>query len=79
MDSFVYAATTYGRSPDLLTVGQYLQPSGHHLPVLRYVTPDEFKMFETEDTKMGFVHCASGPMVRSSYRADQMAHEVGFS
>jgi lipoic acid synthetase len=64
---------------DMLTIGQYLQPSGHHLPVMRYVTPDDFKMFETEAYKMGFVHTASGPMVRSSYHADQMAHEAGFS
>jgi lipoyl synthase len=64
---------------DMLTVGQYLQPSGHHLPVLRYVTPDEFKMFETEAYKMGFAHAACGPMVRSSYHADQMAHEAGFA
>jgi lipoyl synthase len=63
---------------DMLTVGQYLQPSAHHLPVLRYVTPDEFKMFQTEAYKMGFVHAACGPMVRSSYHADQMAHEAGF-
>jgi lipoic acid synthetase len=62
---------------DMLTIGQYLQPSGHHLPVLRYVTPDDFKMFETEAYKMGFVHAACGPMVRSSYHADQMAHEAG--
>ncbi len=64
---------------DMLTIGQYLQPSGHHLPVLRYATPDEFKMFETEAYKMGFIHAASGPMVRSSYHADQMAHEVGLA
>lgn len=63
---------------DMLTIGQYLQPSAHHLPVLRYVTPDEFKMFEDEAKKMGFVHAACGPMVRSSYHADQMAHEAGF-
>ena len=64
---------------DMLTIGQYLQPSGHHLPVLRYVTPAEFEMFSAEATKMGFVHAASGPMVRSSYHADQMAHEAGFA
>jgi lipoic acid synthetase len=64
---------------DMLTIGQYLQPSGHHLPVLRYATLDEFKMFETEAYKMGFIHAASGPMVRSSYHADQMAHEAGFA
>ncbi len=62
---------------DMLTVGQYLQPSGHHLPVLRYVTPDEFDMFAREAEKMGFMHAACGPMVRSSYHADQMAHEAG--
>ena len=64
---------------DMLTVGQYLQPSAHHLPVLRYVSPDEFKMFETEAQKMGFMHAACGPMVRSSYHADQMAHEAGIA
>ncbi len=62
---------------NMLTVGQYLQPSAHHLPVLRYVPPDEFKMFETEAVKMGFIHAACGPMVRSSYHADQMAHDAG--
>jgi lipoyl synthase len=62
---------------DMLTVGQYLQPSNHHLPVLRYVHPDEFKMFEAEGQKMGFMHAACGPMVRSSYHADQQAHDAG--
>ena len=62
---------------DMLTVGQYLQPSAHHLPVLRYVTPDEFDMFAREAENMGFRHAACGPMVRSSYHADQMAHEAG--
>ncbi len=62
---------------DMLTVGQYLQPSAHHLPVLRYVTPDEFDMFAREAEKMGFRHAACGPMVRSSYHADQMAHDAG--
>jgi lipoic acid synthetase len=64
---------------DMLTIGQYLQPSAHHLPVLRYVTPDEFDMFAAEAEKMGFMHAASGPMVRSSYHADQMAHEAGIA
>ena len=62
---------------EMLTIGQYLQPSGHHLPVLRYATPDEFKMFETEALKMGFKHAACGPMVRSSYHADKQAHGAG--
>src|SRR6478735_4340115 len=54
---------------DLLTIGQYLQPSKSHLPVLRYVHPDTFRMFEEEGVKMGFVNSACGPMVRSSYHA----------
>jgi lipoic acid synthetase len=62
---------------DMLTVGQYLQPSAHHLAVLRYVAPADFDMFAREAEKMGFRHAACGPMVRSSYHADQMAHEAG--
>ena len=58
---------------DMLTVGQYLQPSKHHLPVTRFVHPDEFRMFEDEAAKMGFVNSACGPMVRSSYHADRQA------
>jgi lipoyl synthase len=59
---------------DMLTVGQYLAPSGHHLPVRRYMHPDTFKMIEAEAYKMGFSHAAVGAMVRSSYHADQQAH-----
>src|SRR4051794_4110200 len=59
---------------DMLTIGQYLMPSGDHLPVRRYVHPDTFKMFEEEAYKMGFAHAAVGAMVRSSYHADQQAH-----
>jgi lipoic acid synthetase len=62
---------------DMLTVGQYLQPSAHHLPVLRYVTPERFKQFEAEANAMGFLHAAVGAMVRSSYHADQQAHDAG--
>jgi lipoic acid synthetase len=62
---------------DMLTIGQYLAPSGHHLPVRRYVHPDVFKMFEEEAYKMGFAHAAVGAMVRSSYHADQQAHGIG--
>ena len=61
----------------MLTLGQYLQPSQHHLPVLRFVHPDRFKWFEGEAMKMGFKHAACGAMVRSSYHADQQAHEAG--
>jgi lipoic acid synthetase len=62
---------------DMLTIGQYLQPSRHHLPVTRFVHPDEFRMFEQEAAKMGFVNAACGPMVRSSYHADLQAQGVG--
>ena len=62
---------------DMLTVGQYLQPSPHHLPVERYVAPATFGYFESEAKALGFRHAAVGPMVRSSYHADQQAHEAG--
>jgi lipoic acid synthetase len=62
---------------DMLTIGQYLQPSPHHLPVERYVEPQVFAMFEGEATKLGFRHAAIGAMVRSSYHADRQAHEAG--
>lgn len=62
---------------DMLTLGQYLQPSDGHLPVLRYVHPDTFKMFEQAAHEMGFSHAACGPMVRSSYHADEQAHQAG--
>lgn len=61
---------------DMLTIGQYLQPSRHHLAVKRYVTPDEFAMFKREADKMGFTQAASGPLVRSSYHADLQAAGV---
>ncbi len=58
---------------DMLTLGQYLQPSRHHLPVERYVTPELFRKFGEIGRKMGFSNVASGPMVRSSYHADLQA------
>lgn len=61
---------------DMLTLGQYLQPSKHHLPVIRYVTPTEFDQLREDGLKMGFSNVASGPMVRSSYHADQQAAGV---
>ena len=61
----------------MLTIGQYLMPSPDHLPVLRYVHPDTFRMFEQEAYRMGFAHAAVGAMVRSSYHADQQAHDAG--
>jgi lipoic acid synthetase len=62
---------------DMLTIGQYLAPSAHHLPVLRYVHPDTFAMFEREAAAMGFSHAAVGPLVRSSYHADEQALAAG--
>jgi lipoic acid synthetase len=65
------------RGVAMLTIGQYLAPSAHHLPVERYVHPDTFAMFEREAAAMGFRHAAVGPMVRSSYHADRQAHHAG--
>ena len=62
---------------EMLTIGQYLAPSGHHIPVRRYVHPDVFKMFEEKAYEMGFTHAAVGAMVRSSYHADAQAHQAG--
>jgi lipoic acid synthetase len=59
---------------DMLTLGQYLQPSKNHLPVARFVHPDEFERLRVIGEQMGFAHVASGPMVRSSYHADEQAH-----
>jgi lipoyl synthase len=64
---------------DMLTIGQYLAPSGHHLPVRRYVHPDTFKMYEREAVKLGFTHAAVGAMVRSSYHADEQALAAGLA
>ena len=61
---------------EMITVGQYLQPSNSHLPVLRYVTPEIFKQFEHEAYAMGFTNAAIGAMVRSSYHADAQAAEA---
>jgi lipoic acid synthetase len=63
---------------DMVTIGQYLQPTPHHHPVMEYWTPEQFKALEVEGLAMGFTHVASGPMVRSSYHADRMAAEAGF-
>ena len=62
---------------DMITIGQYLAPSGHHLPVMRYVHPDTFRMFEEKAVEMGFTHAAVGAMVRSSYHADKQAEQAG--
>jgi lipoic acid synthetase len=57
------------KNVDIVTIGQYLQPSNRQLRVERYVTPDEFNEFKTEAEKLGFRHVESGPLVRSSYHA----------
>jgi lipoic acid synthetase len=62
---------------DMLTIGQYLQPSPHHLPVERYVEPATFRRFEARAAELGFRHAAIGALVRSSYHADQQAQQAG--
>jgi len=62
---------------DMVTIGQYLQPTPHHHPVLRYWTPEEFNSLEAQAYDLGFDHVACGPLVRSSYHADQMARASG--
>lgn len=63
----------------LLTLGQYLQPTRHHLPVERYLSPGEFEALADAGSQMGFAHVASAPMVRSSYHADQQARAASQS
>jgi lipoic acid synthetase len=55
----------------IMTIGQYLQPTKSHLPVVEYVTPEVFSFYETEGLRLGFRHVESGPLVRSSYRAEK--------
>ena len=62
---------------EMLTIGQYLAPSAHHLPVLRYVSPETFKTYEREAQALGFAHAACAPLVRSSYHADLQAQAAG--
>ena len=57
---------------DILTLGQYLRPTPNHLPVDRYVTPEEFEVYRQEGLEKGFIEVVAGPMVRSSYRAEQV-------
>jgi lipoic acid synthetase len=64
-------------SVDILTLGQYLRPSLAHIPVARWVTPDEFRLWkEVGEGEFGFRHVESGPLVRSSYHAKEQAREV---
>ena len=62
---------------EILTIGQYLRPTPHHLPVERYVTPEEFEDYRRLGLEKGFVEVFSGPLVRSSYRAERVFKEAG--
>jgi lipoic acid synthetase len=57
---------------DILTLGQYLRPTPNHLPIERYVTPDEFAVYRQEGLDKGFLEVVAGPLIRSSYRAEQV-------
>lgn len=57
---------------DVVTLGQYMQPTKRHMAVAEYVTPEAFKAYEQLALDLGFLYCASGPMVRSSYRAGEL-------
>ncbi|MGI9305721.1 MAG: lipoyl synthase, partial [Gammaproteobacteria bacterium] len=61
---------------DMLTVGQYLQPTRGHLPVSRFVPPPQFTEYQKRAESLGFAHAACGPMVRSSYHADVQAENA---
>jgi lipoic acid synthetase len=67
------------RRVDILTIGQYLRPSRDHLPMTRYYTPDEFAFLKHEALGMGFRHVESGPLVRSSYHAQEQAESTGLA
>jgi lipoic acid synthetase len=62
---------------EMLTIGQYLQPGPHHLPLARYVSPEQFAAFSRAAVEMGFSHAACDPMVRSSYHAEHQARKAG--
>jgi lipoic acid synthetase len=68
---FVALADLRRAGCNILTLGQYLQPTLKHLPVAEFVTPERFRTYGERAREMGFVHVASGPMVRSSYHADE--------
>jgi lipoic acid synthetase len=57
---------------DMLTIGQYLQPSPYHYPLKKYITPRQFDSYRKLAKKLGFLYCASGPFVRSSYKAGEL-------
>ena len=63
---------------DIITIGQYLQPSKKHLPLKEFVTPEQFKKYETLGLEMGFMYVESGPLVRSSYKAHKHSKQSAF-
>lgn len=65
-----------GAGVDVVTLGQYLQPTKGHLPVDRFVSPEQFEAFRHEGIGMGFYHVESGPLVRSSYHAERHRPDV---
>ncbi len=67
------------RKVDILTIGQYLRPSKDHLPMTRFYTPEEFDFLKHEALEMGFAHVESGPLVRSSYHAQEQAESTGLA
>jgi len=73
MDEVIAGTQTPAGACDILTIGQYLQPTRNHLPMDRWVHPDTFAMFKEEGLKRGFKVVESGPLVRSSYHADHQA------
>ena len=75
MDAELFTAMEDLRSArcDILTLGQYLQPTLKHLPVVEFVHPDKFAAYKARAESLGFAHVASGPMVRSSYHADEFS------
>jgi lipoic acid synthetase len=62
---------------EILTLGQYLQPTSDHMPVLRFVTPEQFDALRVRGEAMGFRHVESGPLVRSSYHAERQVSRAG--
>jgi lipoic acid synthetase len=68
-----------GVNCNILTVGQYLQPTVKHLPIIKYYTPDEFKEIKEQGMAMGFSHVESGPLVRSSYHAHEQVQQAQIS
>ena len=79
IQALAHPAATYPGvhdSCDILTIGQYLQPTRRHLPISRWVTPEQFAGYKVQAEELGFRHCESGPLVRSSYHADDQVLQM---